>query len=358
MLARITGGSTVAALSLAVTIPLAQAGSTGLAIIFGALSVLILLGTVAPWVPGLHRLPVVGAPTLTVVFSIGDDTSLEVSARADTQTTTAILRAGIRNDRRSAIADASINMLVPDTVVLVRGDVEGAATGAGQLLSTSESLGDGKGSARSHYWAEKGLTFSGRNSELLHFKLGLPGPGDFPLRLKISAEPLYEEHVANGVIRVVAQASPSATKSEAAPTSTPANAEPPRSRETRRTRTPPAPRPVPQRSESLKNEIRSEMAFGEQLRKGLSDQGSGAFGISMSDIRAWEDRVAYMFERHGKESMRDDFLAARPPSTQAPAAAASHNMLQMILRVLGSSAGPVERVDAKLARLSKIARNL
>lgn len=358
MTTRLGVGGTLAALPVPVAVLAAEAGLVWLTISSGVLTALILLATIADRLPVLHRLPLVGAPRLTVVFSIGDDESLAVSIEPNAKRKAVVLRVGVRNDRRANIADAGVNLLVPENVTLSRSDPDGNATRAGTVMFTSESLAtEAAASERSRYWADKGCRFSGRSSELLHFRLELPGEGLYPIRFKVSAEPLDSEHKQGGLIRVVAT-DPPPPRGGAQEARTTSSAR--RRQLTRESRSSPPRRPAPAtpsaqappRSESLEDEIRKEIDFGEQLRRALDGQGGGAL---RRDIVAWEERVAYMFERHDKDDLRYDFLRARPP--RAESLPESLNLVQVVLRSLASP-DLVGRVDAKLARLSKIAREL
>lgn len=361
MIARLGTGATLAGLLVAATIALAEAGSTWLAIACGVLSAVVLLTTLADRLPGLHRLPVVGAPSLTTTFSINDDESLEVST-ASGEKISVVLRAGVRNDRRADIADAAVNFLAPENVELSRCDPHGNPIAGGTILSAREPLAaEGARVDRCRYWAGKDFRFSGRSSDLLHFKLELPRPGEYPIRFKVSAEPLYREHEEHGVIRVVAEEPPPRPQAEESPAETSgATTEPPTPAAPRRQRPRRSSALQPEtftRGESLEEEIRKEIAYGERLRQSLQEQGGHTLAaITRTDVKGWEERVAYMFDRHDKDRQREDFLAARPPSTEA--LPSSLNLAQVILRSLYSSSDLMARVDAKLVRLSKIAREL
>lgn len=317
---------------------------------------LVVAGTFAPRLPLLHRLPVLGAHQLNFKFSLDGRDDLVLKGGA-TGNQNGVVRIGISHNHREDLKDATVNLLVPETVDLAAVKANEEPSQLGELMPpTTESLrqrADGT-SMWSNYWAASGLSVPGRVPTLLHFRLSFKEPGLYPIRAKLVAQNLYTAAVADTRIRV--EKSSSATK---LPDKGPSKSkvQPHASKPAK-----PVP-PPPSSGESLKEGIVRELAFGKQLRDGLPTQTApnvlmGILWAGRDDLQGWIERVAFLFAEHGREDLRSSFLRASPP--RAYGVAEVHRTLAESLSEAVRGSGPSQRkhVEAKLARLDQIRRDL
>jgi hypothetical protein len=178
---RVGTGLTAATLPLVIALAFAQSGEVALAVLFGALTALFILGTFAALLPGLHRLPGIGAPRLRIEISANG--ALDAVVRIPPQTEqgeasarSVLIRVGVRNDSRGDVAHALMNFCFP----------------VGHGLRLCDHRGEPVEEARGRpmpptqepepfdYWALAGLRFTGRNSRLFHFRVRVDAPGNTP----------------------------------------------------------------------------------------------------------------------------------------------------------------------------------
>jgi hypothetical protein len=157
---------------------------------------LVVLGTFAPVLPVLHRLPIVGAPTVKLRLTIGGRDDLVVP---DGSSTTK-LRIGICNEGSSELERARLSVLVPDTVTIFPVDAYfGTHESRGtRMPPTSERLLPGMDS---NWWFER------HNLDpdwtMLHYRVGFPGPGAYPIRIKLVSKSMYRPIEVDYEIRVL-----------------------------------------------------------------------------------------------------------------------------------------------------------
>lgn len=286
---------TAAGISLAAGCPLL----TG---VFAGLAVLILLIAFAPALPLINRVPIIGGHYPQVLFS--GDPGLVLHAKPG-ETVSVVVHAGFRNDARRDIERVRINFLVPDSVTLARCDSKGNDLNRGSLEHTAESLTDGPGS---NYWNETDITLYGRGSTLLHFRLGLPGPDRYPIRLKIDSPSFYSAFVRDNEVRVepdgedAAEAPelPAEKESEVRPEEVVATtAEKPDDPQAR-----------------LVNGLNAELRRGRRIKDRIGI--GGVIGIpgqgpaTEEEVYSWESDVAYMLDQAGRQDLTARFLYDPP----------------------------------------------
>jgi hypothetical protein len=183
-----TGASLSAACLAAAAI--AAAGSHPVRVVMWVLisiAVLLLVGAFAPAIAGLNRLPVIGAPTITVRPSVEPEhPKLGASA---------VLRIGIFNHGPGDIARARVNVLDPAPVeqfFASDGFGNRQPTRGERLPDTAEQLIAGRDSA---VWFERADL--DRGATMLHYLLRFTEPGPCPIRVKIDARVLRSGCVEN-----------------------------------------------------------------------------------------------------------------------------------------------------------------
>lgn len=205
--ARIGYGAAWGALPAAGAVAAGADGNVNLAV---ALSVVVVLAALvaplAPFLPLLNRLPLVGSPHLAVV--------LRLNGRKDLTTTvpvggpqTCLLEVEISNPSRwFAVKGAWMNLLIPCGIKLGRCDQFGKDQQGGSWEDFHRhQLGS---HSRADYWYDTDWDFPPRLTKRIRIKLRL-GIGEdvdqleYPILLKLAAPSLYSGIQATGTIRVV-----------------------------------------------------------------------------------------------------------------------------------------------------------
>lgn len=362
-------GLTAAALPLAGAAWPVATGNYLIAAGLVALSLVIVIGTFAPRMPGLYRLPLVGAPWLRASFKIDGDPSLVIE-KPPNQRVTRTLEIGVGTKHRPGVSRADVNILYPDLVTLEPSDWEGKPEKRGKAMRpTDEVLLAGR--SPTPYWAEEGREF--RGSRVLYYRFSTTATGRFPIRLKIDSPDLKKGFQAEAAVVV------NESRDEALPTKSSGRAESehaakpvhqatgtakavsgPQARRAKPAKPVPTP---PSPGESLEEGIAREIAFGKKLRDGLPTQPApdvfmGILWASREDVQGWVERVAFLFAEHEREDLRDSFLRASPP--RAYGVADQGRTLAEALSDIVKGSGPTQRkeVETKLARLDQIRREL
>jgi hypothetical protein len=155
--------------------------------------------TVAPWIPALHRVPVIGAPRISGELRVDGQEQLVVRL-GEVRPRSALLEVGVEVLDRADVEQASINLLIPPGLQGERCDHRGRPQDEGTWMPRSpERLGRFKWI---EYWAVGGLTFT-RDTTLKWFRLKFSQPGEYPVRLKVNSSQLYREFVKEWVIKVI-----------------------------------------------------------------------------------------------------------------------------------------------------------
>jgi hypothetical protein len=169
----------------------------------------ILLGTVAHRVRGLHRLPLIGAPKPTVTFRVNGSNDLVVRLSASPEfgqkpdPRTAQIEVGVANPAIARLDSTIINSLLPMRLLRRKTDASGVTKeeGGQWMPPTSEAIGSRAGPY--DYWAEDYIDFPSRSAQLFYFNATFSEPGEYAIRVRMSAPALYEaDYDVDGVIRV------------------------------------------------------------------------------------------------------------------------------------------------------------
>jgi hypothetical protein len=189
----------------------------------GLLIPVALLVPMAPYVKGLHKLPLFGAPQLEATFEVDGRASMKVGVRRKPnfpapppnhrpdwfdpdappafEPRTVHVQVGIHNPARNNIERATVTFMHPEGLPHEETRSRGELSTRGEWMPpTSESLTDDRG--WSDYWVGRG-PLDARDHSLLYFKLTLPEPGTYKLRLKVTAADLHEPFIRNAEIRGV-----------------------------------------------------------------------------------------------------------------------------------------------------------
>jgi hypothetical protein len=192
-------GIGLTAAGVALTAAVLSQGIPVLAGLFVALTVLILIGTFANRIRGLHHLPLVGAPKPSVEFELDGHPDLRVGLSPEGQRGSLLL-IRIRIPKRAELASAWINVLFPRGIREERVDAYGDPRPGGTWLQpVKHRLG-------AHEWADRWVVQDVRlGGDLAHefwFKLRFRQTGSYPVLLKLGDPVLYEETTACPTIEV------------------------------------------------------------------------------------------------------------------------------------------------------------
>lgn len=191
---RLAAGFTIAGFPLTAALLAITAGNYLLGVGLGLLFVAGSLLTVAPKLPLLHRMPVVGAPKITAGFkangSVEFGGSLErprviLAVARDAYPCSVFVQIGITNHSDQDVSAALINFGAPARHGLQVCDGWGAARDAGQQMPPTREGFD--------YWAIDDYRLSGGDGRLLYFRFRVPKPGIYPIFVSISSRALYSE---------------------------------------------------------------------------------------------------------------------------------------------------------------------
>lgn len=150
-------------------------------ILIGA-AVLLVLATLAPKLPVLHRLPRVGAPLIEPQITIPANTGGELVVNGSSQEV--VLRVGFVNKGPTTLRDVTMNVCVARPLDLQACDFHGVPIAQGSEMP--DTVIDG------HFWAfwaddlkvPVGSTYRS-------YKVSCPALGRFPIRVTFSADDLY-----------------------------------------------------------------------------------------------------------------------------------------------------------------------
>jgi hypothetical protein len=146
---------------------------------------LVAVATFAPTLPILHRLPLVGAPRVTVYIN---------QEQIPHVPTDVVLRVGFKNDGPKRVTAVLGNVLVPLPIEIRPSDFAGELQDRGSRMPPTEL--DGR---PTRFWAEKDVNLP-KGATLLHYRLTIPEPGDYPVQITYSSDDLSGkgDAVANG----------------------------------------------------------------------------------------------------------------------------------------------------------------
>jgi hypothetical protein len=144
----------------------------------------------APYLPGLHRLPIVGSPRLEVTYRLNGSTDLRTTLRQGSEQT-CILEVGVKNPERwQDLHGAWMNLLLPSGVKIGRCNQVGEPEGGGKWEEFHRHrLGAHE---RSDYWNDFDWKFPASFSRAIRFKLWFREPGEYPILFKLGAAALHD----------------------------------------------------------------------------------------------------------------------------------------------------------------------
>jgi hypothetical protein len=163
-------------------------------------------------------LPLIGAPRPVVAFKVNGSSALVVRlAKPDPgrleEARTLLIEAGVNNpeptgrpEPRTAqievgvrnpssferIDRALVNFLLPVGLLRKKTDVSGVRSEeGGQWLPTEDRVAGRSGAF--DYWSQDGVDFAAGSSAVMFFEATFDEPGEYPIRIRISAPALYEQ---------------------------------------------------------------------------------------------------------------------------------------------------------------------
>lgn len=202
--ARLGIGAAWGALPLAGAAAAGADGNTNLAIALALVVVIAsLVVPLAPFLPYLHRLPIVGSPRLDVVLRLNGRKDQTITVQAGEEYT-CILEVEVTNPSKwFAVKDAWIKFYIPTGIRVGRCSRLGQSEDVGQWEDfTPFSLGS---HSRSDYWHDEGWKVPARLTKRIRVRLRLGASDkdwDYPILFKLSAPTLYDNVEATGAIHV------------------------------------------------------------------------------------------------------------------------------------------------------------
>jgi hypothetical protein len=198
-LPRIATGMTMASFCLAIAVGLLAAGYAVEGWATAALTGLGVIGTFAPWIPGLRKLPVIGAKTpVTAAFHVNGSIALRVRFPPDDRTRSVQLQVGIMSSR--PLDGALINLSMPAGLYPAKTDHNGREEDDGRWMPPGYGVIDGE-SRWFDYWAH--VRDLPKGATLVWFGLRFSEAGDYPVMLTIDSGDMWEEFSTTATISVV-----------------------------------------------------------------------------------------------------------------------------------------------------------
>jgi hypothetical protein len=179
------GAAGLSGASILVVIALSPGGIAAMTYVLLAAALGVVLGTFAPILPMLHRLPMIGLPKVELRLTVEDAQSWSSGEAIVAQ----VLRIGIVNEGPGDLKKARVNVLIPLPHQMRPSDEFGniEQSRAKRLPDTSETLIDNQ---HSECWIER-LGDVDEDALLLHYRLTFAEPGTWPLRVKLASPSLY-----------------------------------------------------------------------------------------------------------------------------------------------------------------------
>jgi hypothetical protein len=191
MSARFPAGLTVAGFFLIAAIAAIDAGNWGLAgPLLGAWATVVGL-TFAPKLPLLHRLPLLGAPSVHVEVRLFGGAQLDVAVPTKRERPrSVIVEVAVINRSRAPLREALVTVLLP------YGIREGRCSYLGESVSDSGAwlppighrLG---GHERADRWSGEHEMLAADRELPLWFKVDLVEPGEYPVQVRVTSRDLY-----------------------------------------------------------------------------------------------------------------------------------------------------------------------
>lgn len=191
---RLAAGFTIAGFPLTAALLAITAGNYTLGVCLGLLFVVGSLLTLAPKLPLLHRMPIVGAPKVTAGFKANGSVEFGgpperprviLAAMRNAFPCSVFVQIGMTNHSGQDVSHALINFGAPARHGLQLCDGWGTTRDVGQQMPPTHEGFD--------YWAIDNYRLSGGDGRLLYFRFRVPGPGVYPIFVSISSKALYCE---------------------------------------------------------------------------------------------------------------------------------------------------------------------
>jgi hypothetical protein len=196
-------GLTAATIPLVIALSFFQEGSIGPGIVFAALTGLIVIGTFAGVLPVLNRIPVVGAPRLTIGLSTNGspDAVIGIAAsRNGERAQSVLMRVDVHNHSRADLAHTLLDFYAPAGQGLQPCDHRGEPISLQEGRSRPEP--PTQGPEPMDNWHRGGLRLTGREGRHFYFRMRVDHPGDYRLKVRIRSSELYRELALDCILQV------------------------------------------------------------------------------------------------------------------------------------------------------------
>lgn len=202
--ARIAIGAAWGALPGGAAVAAGVDGNVTLAALLGVVAgIAAVVIPLAPFLPFLNRLPLVGSPQLEVVLRLNGRRDLTLTVAAEEEHA-CILEVEVSNPNRwFAVKEAWLGLSIPSGIKIGRCNQVGQQESGGKWKDFhAHAMGS---HSRSDYWHDTGWTFPARFTEQIRFKLrlGTYEPDlEYPVMFTLSAPSLYKNIEVGGTIKV------------------------------------------------------------------------------------------------------------------------------------------------------------
>lgn len=196
-------GLTAATIPLVISLALFQESHVCLGIVFGSITGLVVIGTFAGVLPVMHRIPVIGAPRLSVALLANGspDAVIGISASpGDGQAHSVLIQVDVRNHSRPDLAHTLLDFYAPAGQGLQRCDHRGEPVSLQEGRSRPEP--PTLGLEPMDNWHLGGLRLTGREERHFFFRMRADQPGGYRLKLRIRSSELYRELAFDCVLQV------------------------------------------------------------------------------------------------------------------------------------------------------------
>lgn len=196
-------GLTAATIPLVIALALFQGDHVFPGIIFASLTGLVVIGTFAGVLPVLHRIPVIGAPRLTISLSANGSSDAAIgiaNSRNDERAPSILIQVDVYNHSRADLAHTLLDFYVPAGHGLQRCDHWGESVSLQEGRSRPEP--PTQWAEPMDNWHLGGLRLTGREGRTFYFRMRVEQPGAYQLKVRIRSSALYRELALDRVLQV------------------------------------------------------------------------------------------------------------------------------------------------------------
>jgi len=196
-------GLTAATIPLVIALAFFQEGHVCLGIVFSVITGSVVIGTFAGVLPVLHRIPVIGAPRLTVAISTNGSSDAVVgmvASRSDERAQSVLIQVDVHNHSRADLAHTLLDFYAPAGQGLQRCDHRGEPISLQEGRSRPEPPTQGVEPLDN--WHLGGLRLTGREERHFYFRIRVDQPGGYRLKVRIRSSELYRESALDRVLQV------------------------------------------------------------------------------------------------------------------------------------------------------------